>query len=81
MISKQSNQDFVKAGLRKMKNLIDTQKTKTTPGVDKGLVAMFLKMTPEERLKANDNAVRAIMELKNAYKQRAVRRDRSKQNP
>jgi hypothetical protein len=31
---------------------------------------MFLKMTPEERLRANDNTVRAIMELRNAYQQR-----------
>jgi len=38
-------------------------------GVDKGLVAMFLKMPPEERLKANDNAVRAILELRIAYQQ------------
>jgi len=35
--------------------------------VDKSLVAMFLRMSPEERLLANDNAVRGIMELKNAY--------------
>jgi hypothetical protein len=25
-------------------------------GVDKGLIAMFLRMSPEERLLANDNA-------------------------
>ena len=37
-------------------------------GVDKGLVAMFLKMSPEERLRANDNAFRTIMELRNAYR-------------
>jgi hypothetical protein len=37
-------------------------------GVDKGLVAMFLKMLPEERLQSNDNAVRAILELRDAYK-------------
>lgn len=36
--------------------------------VDKGLVAMFLKMSPEERLRANDNAFRTIMELRDAYK-------------
>jgi len=36
--------------------------------VDKGLVAMFLKMSPEERLKANDNAAKAILELRDAYK-------------
>ena len=39
-----------------------TGKEADTPhGVDKGLVAMFLKMSPEERLMANDNALRAIM--------------------
>jgi hypothetical protein len=43
-------------------------KAKNNSGVDEGLVAMFLKMSPEERLKSNDNAVRAILELRNAYK-------------
>jgi hypothetical protein len=38
-------------------------------GVDKGLVAMFLKMSPEERLLANDNAFRTILELRDAYRQ------------
>jgi hypothetical protein len=37
-------------------------------GVDKTLVAMFLRMTPEERLIANDNAASAILELRNAYR-------------
>jgi len=36
-------------------------------GVDKTLVAMFLRMTPEERLIANDNAISTILELRNAY--------------
>ena len=36
--------------------------------VDKSLVSMFLNMSPEERLLANDNAVRAILELRDAYK-------------
>ena len=44
-----------------------------TSVVDKGLVAMFLKMSPEERLKANDNAVKAILELRNAYKQQTTK--------
>lgn len=39
-------------------------------GVDKSLVAMFLEMSPEERVKANDNAVRAILELRNAFRQK-----------
>ncbi len=38
-------------------------------GVDMGLVAMFLKMSPEERLLANDNAFRTILELRDAYRQ------------
>lgn len=46
--------------------------------VDKGLVAMFLKMSPEERLIANDNAARAILELRNAFQQQ--NRNRSKRN-
>jgi len=29
-------------------------------GVDKGLAAMFMRMSPEERLRASDNAFRAI---------------------
>ena len=39
-------------------------------GVNKELITMFLKMTPEERLRPSDNTVGAIMELKNALKQR-----------
>jgi hypothetical protein len=37
-------------------------------GVDRGLVAMFLRMSPEERLRANDNAFRTILELRDAYR-------------
>jgi len=48
---------------------------KNSLGVDKSLVAMFLKMSPEERLQANDNAVRTIQELRDAHKQQ--RNDRS----
>ena len=36
--------------------------------IDRGLVAMFLKLSPEERLRANDNAARTILELRNAYR-------------
>ena len=53
---------------------------KNSSGVDKGLVAMFLKMSPEERLRANDNAVCAILELRNAYQQQKNKRRRSKLN-
>ena len=48
--------------------------------VDKGLVAMFLRMSPEERLRANDNAVRTILELRNAYQQRKNNRPRPRRN-
>lgn len=41
-------------------------------GVDKGLVAMWLRMSVEERVQANDNAVRAILELRHAYKKRKI---------
>jgi hypothetical protein len=48
--------------------------------VDKGLVAMFLRMSPEERLRANDNAIRTILELRNAYRQRKTKRPGSRRN-
>ncbi len=50
--------------------MVKETKPKDSLGVDKGLVSMFLKMSPEERLQANDKAVRTIMELRNAYQQR-----------
>ena len=56
-------------------------KTKNSLDVDKGLVAMFLRMSPDERLLANDNMVRTILELRNAYKQRNTNRSRSKCDP
>jgi hypothetical protein len=48
--------------------------------VDKGLVAMFLRMSPEERLRANDNAIRTILELRNAYQQRKTNRPGPRRN-
>ena len=42
-------------------------------GVDKGLIAMFLKMSVEERLSANDNAVLTIQELRDAFQKRKKR--------
>jgi len=53
---------------------------KDPSSVDRGLVAMFLKMSPDERLLANDNMVRTILELRNAYKQRKINRIGSKRN-
>jgi len=60
---------------KKGSNMPKKKTTKNSLGVDKSLVAMFLKMSPEERLQANDNAARTIQELRNAYKQQ--RNDRS----
>jgi hypothetical protein len=51
--------------------------TEDLSGVDKGLVAMFLKMSPEERLRSNDNAVRAILELRSAFRSQKISRCRS----
>ncbi len=53
-------------------------KPKNSLVVDKGLVAMFLKMSIEERLQANDNAARTILELRNAYKRQRTNRPRPK---
>ncbi len=46
----------------------ETKKIDRQSGVDRGLVAMFLRMSPEERLQANDNALRTILELRDAYR-------------
>ncbi|MBF0099906.1 MAG: hypothetical protein HQK77_03275 [Desulfobacterales bacterium] len=46
--------------------------------VDEGLVAMFLKMSPEERLQSNDNAIRTIMELRNAYKRQQINKHKQR---
>ncbi len=48
------------------------KQTRNCSGVDKGLVAMFLRMSPEERLRANDKAVRTILELRNACQQQKI---------
>jgi len=56
------------------------QKIMNNSEVDKGLVAMFLKISPEERLRANDNAVRAILELRNAYQKQKIDKCRFKPN-
>lgn len=48
---------------------IDKAAFENVSGVDKGLIADFLKLSPEERLQANDNMVRCIMELRKAFQQ------------
>ena len=37
-------------------------------GVDTDLIRLFLELTPEQRLAANDNAVRAVEELRNGFR-------------
>ncbi len=49
-------------------------------GVDKGLIKLFLKMTPEERLRSNDNTIRALMELRNGFKKQKTSSLRSKRS-
>jgi hypothetical protein len=47
-------------------------------GVDRGLVAMFLRMSPEERLRANDEAFRTILELRDAYRRKKASERKSR---
>jgi hypothetical protein len=47
---------------------------------DKGLIALFIKMSAEERLSANDQAVRTIKELRNAFQKNKTGNDRSKRS-
>ena len=37
-------------------------------GADRGLIAAFLRMSPEDRLQASDNAFHTILELRDAYR-------------
>ena len=38
--------------------------------VDRNLVTMFLRMSPEERILTNDNSIRAILDLRNAFQKK-----------
>jgi len=60
--------------------MVKETKAEYQSGVDKGLVAMFLRMSPEERLQANDNALRAILELRHAYGQRKTNKRKFKRS-
>lgn len=60
--------------------MVKETKDELRPSVDKGLVAMFLKMSPEERLRANDNALRTILELRYAYRQRRTNERKFRRN-
>ena len=56
----------------------DEGKIDDRSGVDRGLIAMFLRMSPEERLWANDNAFRTILELRDAYRRQKDRERKPK---
>ena len=58
--------------------MIEKTKNKSNSGVDKSLVTMFIKMSPEERLQMNDNSVCTILELRDAYKQQRFYESRIK---
>jgi hypothetical protein len=60
--------------------MVKGTKAEFQPSVDKGLVAMFLRMSPEERLQANDNALRTILELRYAYKRRRTNKRKFRRN-
>lgn len=60
--------------------MVRETKAESQSGVDRGLVAMYLKMSPEERLRANDNALRTILELRHAYRQRRIDERKSRCN-
>lgn len=57
-----------------------TDPTDIQSNIDKGLIAMFLKMSVEERLSANDNAVRTIQELKKTFRETQYGKGRTKRN-
>jgi hypothetical protein len=62
--------------LRSMKKGVPVHQS----GVDKSLVAMFLRMSPEERLRANNNTLCTILEMRNACKQQKSKKCRSNLN-
>jgi len=50
--------------------MVKDTRAENQSGVDKVLVRVFLRMSPEERLRANEHTVRTILELRHAYRQR-----------
>ncbi len=68
-------------GIEKVEMAQNIDKQKNLKGrVDKGLIEMFLKMTPEERVRSNDNTIRALVELRNAFKKQKTSSFRSKRS-
>lgn len=66
------------AGRKNLSMVELKDKDDTAARVDKTLIRAFLKMTPEERIRANDKAVQAIMELRDAFKRRKAPGGRSR---
>jgi len=60
--------------------MTDKIKNDNSSSVDKSLVAMFLKMTPEERLQMNDKSANTILELRDGFKQQKLNKRGSKLN-
>ena len=63
-----------------MDSVIEITKHDDYSTVDKSLVAMFLKMSPEERLQMNDNSLSTILELRYAFKQQRHNKSGTKLN-
>jgi len=57
--------------------MIKETEKKDSLNVDKGLIAMFIRMSPEERLQANDNTARTILELRDTHQQQKINRHKS----
>lgn len=47
--------------------IVDEAASEDDAGVDEGLVAYFLSLTPDERLEVNDMMAQMILELRSAY--------------
>ena len=60
--------------------MTNKSKNRNDSSVDKSLVAMFIKMSPEERLQMNDKSVSTILELRKAYQQQKFDKSRTKLN-
>jgi hypothetical protein len=54
-----------------------TDKKEKESIVDTSLVTMFLRMSPEERLQMNDNSIRTILELRDAFKRQRLEKSRT----
>ena len=77
--SVEAAEDMIEIEKVEMAQNIDKQKNLKVR-VDKGLIKMFLKMTPEERVRSNDNTIRTLVELRNAFKKQKTSSFRSKRS-